>query len=210
MTFRGPSPDTKHPITGVTRTGFLKPFITRPTIIVGDYTYYDDPKGPENFESNVLYHFDFIGDRLIIGRFCSIASEVKFIMNGGNHATDWLATYPFPIFGNGWEAAMPGGWPMKGDTVVGNDVWIGYGAILMPGIQVGNGAIIATGSVVTKDVPAYGIVGGNPATLIRSRFDPETMGRLEKVRWWDWDAEKITRNVKAICAPDVSALETAV
>jgi virginiamycin A acetyltransferase len=210
MTPRGPSPETRHPITGVTRTGFLKPFITRPTIVVGDYTYYDDPKGPENFEANVLYHFDFIGDRLIIGRFCSIASEVKFIMNGGNHATDWLATYPFPIFGNGWEAATPELWPMKGDTVIGNDVWIGYGALIMPGIRVGNGAIIATGSVVTKDVPAYGIVGGNPAGLIRSRFDQETVRRLEKIRWWDWDPEKITKNVKAICGPDVSALETAV
>ncbi len=209
MALHGPSPETRFPVAGATRTAFLKPFITRPNIIVGDYTYYDDPKGPEQFESNVLYHFDFIGDRLIIGRFCSIAAEVRFIMNGGNHATDWLTTYPFPIFAQGWEAAMPERWPMKGDTVVGNDVWIGYGALVMPGIRIGDGAIIASASVVTKDVAPYAIVGGNPAAFIRRRFDEGTVERLEKIRWWDWDAEKITRNVKAICGPDVSQLEKA-
>jgi virginiamycin A acetyltransferase len=210
MTLRGPSPDTNHPIAGVSRTAFLKPFITRPNISVGDYTYYDDPKGPENFEANVLYHFDFIGDRLIIGRFCSIAAEVRFIMNGGNHATDWLTTYPFPIFGHGWEAAMPARWPMKGDTVVENDVWLGYGALIMPGIRIGNGAIVASGSVVTRDVPAYAVVGGNPANVIRRRFDDQVIERLEKIRWWDWDVEKITRNVKAICGGDVTQLEKAI
>ncbi len=209
MNLTGPPPDSRHPIAGVTRTAFLKPFITRPNISVGDYTYYDDPKGPEHFEANVLYHFDFIGDRLIIGKFCSIAAEVKFIMNGGNHATDWLTTYPFPIFGHGWEAAMPARWPMKGDTVVENDVWIGYGALITPGIRIGNGAIIATGSVVTKDVPPYAIAGGNPASIIRMRFDASTVERFEKIRWWDWDAEKITRNVKAICGADVTQLEKA-
>lgn len=209
MPLNGPSPNTKHPINGVTRTGFLKPFVTRPNIIVGDFTYYDDPKGPEQFQLNVLYHFDFIGDLLIIGRFCSIAAEVRFIMNGGNHPTDWLTTYPFPIFGSGWEAATPERWPMKGDTIVGNDVWIGYGAIIMPGVTIGNGAIIATGSVVTKDVPAFAIVGGNPAEVIRYRFDKETVRRLEQICWWDWDVEKVTRNVRAICSADISLLEIA-
>ena len=208
MTPQGPSPDAKHPISGVTRTGFLKPFVTRPNIIVGDYTYYDDPLGPAHFEDNVLYHFDFIGDRLIIGKYCSIATGVRFIMNGGNHAKTWLTTYPFPIFGEGWETAMPESWPVKGDTNVGNDVWIGYGAVIMPGVNVGNGAIIATASVVTKDVPPYAVVGGNPAVVLRYRFDSTTIQRLQKLRWWDWDPAKVTRNVKALCSGDIDALES--
>lgn len=203
----GPSPDTRHPIAGVTRTGFLKPFITRPNIVVGDYTYYDDPRGPEHFEENVLYHFDFIGDRLVIGKYCSIAADVKFIMNGGNHPTTWMTTYPFPIFGGGWESAMPSEWPTRGDTVVGNDVWIGYGATIMPGVRIGDGAIIATAAVVTKDVAPYAIVGGNPAQLLRYRFDEQTIARLLAIRWWDWDREKVARNVKALCSGDVGAIE---
>ena len=206
---RGPSPDTRHPIAGVTRTGFLKPFITRPNIVVGDYTYYDDPGGPECFEANVLYHFDFVGDRLVIGKFCSIGAGTRFIMNGGNHHTTWLTTYPFPIFGQGWEAAMPPSWPNKGDTVVGNDVWFGHDALLMPGVSIGDGAIVATRAVVTRAVPPYAIVGGNPATVLRYRFDQATIARLLQVRWWDWDAEKITRNVRAICGSEVAALEAA-
>ena len=167
----GPPPSARHPIEGAERLGFLKNFITRPNIEVGDYSYYDDPKGVEQFEKNVLYHFDFIGDRLIIGRFCSIAAETRFSMNGGNHATTWFTTFPFPVFGNGWEAAMPDSWPNRGDTNVGHDVWSGYGAAIMPGVQIGNGAIVATGSVVTKDVEPFAIVGRNPAELIRYRFE---------------------------------------
>lgn len=205
----GPPPGIPRPIPGVERVGFLKNFITRPNIEVGDYTYYDDPKGMEQFEKNVLYHFDFVGDRLRIGRFCSIAAETRFIMNGGNHATTWLTTYPFPIFGEGWDAAAPESWPYRGDTVVGHDVWIGYGATIMPGVTIGNGAIVATRAVVTKDVEPYGIVGGNPATLIRHRFDAETRMALQEIAWWDWDAEKITRNVKVICSGDVATLKRA-
>jgi virginiamycin A acetyltransferase len=205
----GPPPDERFPIPGIDRTAFLKPFITRPNIIVGDYTYYDDPRGAAQFEANVLYHFDFTGDRLIIGKFCSIATDVRFIMNGGSHPTTWLTTYPFPIFGHGWEAALPEAWPTKGDTVVGNDVWFGYSALIMPGAHIGNGAIVATAAVVTKDVPAYAIVGGNPARVLRYRFDPDTIARLEALRWWDWDAAKVTRNVRAICGADVGALERA-
>ncbi|MFN8573905.1 MAG: CatB-related O-acetyltransferase [Gemmatimonadaceae bacterium] len=199
MTF-GPSPETRYPIHGVTRTAFLKPFITRPNIVVGDYTYYDDPRGPEQFEQNVLYHFDFNGDRLVIGRYCSIAAEVRFIMNGGNHPTTWLTTYPFPIFGHGWEAGMPSSWPNRGDTTVGHDVWIGYGATIMPGVHIGDGAIVATASVVTKDVPPYAIVGGNPATLLRYRFDEATIAQLLALQWWHWEPEVITRNVAALCS----------
>lgn len=137
MTPNGPSPETPYPLPGVQRLGFLKNFITRSTIEVGDYTYYDDPRGPEHFERQVLYHFDFIGDRLIIGRYCSIAAEATFIMNGGNHMTTWLTTYPFPIFGHSWELAEPPRWPYRGDTRVGNDVWIGYRATIMPGLTIG-------------------------------------------------------------------------
>jgi virginiamycin A acetyltransferase len=203
----GPSPLERYPLPGVTRIGFLKPFITRPNIEVGDYTYYDDPRGPEHFEENVLYHFDFIGDRLIIGKFCSIAAEVRFIMNGGNHATSWLTSYPLPIFGNGWELPVPPAWPNKGDTVVGNDVWLGNSALIMPGVTIGNGAIVATAAVVTKSVPPYAIVGGNPATVLRYRFDEATVERLLAIKWWDWDGGKIARNMAALCAGDVAALE---
>lgn len=205
----GPSPTLRHPLSDAPRVGFLKNFITRPNIEVGDYTYYDDPKGPERFEENVLYHFEFIGDRLVIGRFCSIAAETRFIMNGGNHAADWFTTYPFPIFAHGWETAMPDAWPNRGDTVVGHDVWIGYGCTIMPGVHIGDGAIIATRSVVTRDVEPFAIVGGNPAALIRYRFDETTRRELSRIAWWDWDAAKITRNVKAICAHDLQALRAA-
>ncbi|MEO1070123.1 MAG: CatB-related O-acetyltransferase [Cyanobacteria bacterium J06638_6] len=203
----GPSPTTRYPIPGVTRTVFLNTLITNTNIIVGDYTYYDDFEHPENFERNVLYHFDFIGDRLIIGKFCAIASDVKFIMNGGNHRTDWFTNYPFPVFGQGWESVMPDQWPNKGDTVIGHDVWIGYGATLMPGVQVGDGAIIAAQSVVTKAVPAYAVVGGNPAQIIRYRFDAAAIEVLLEIQWWNWDIEKITRYLPAICGTDLDALE---
>ena len=205
----GPSPDTRYPLPGQTRLVYLKTIVKNPHILVGDYTYYDDFEDPEQFERNVLYHFDFIGDRLIIGKFCSIASDVKFIMNGGNHRTDWFSTYPFPIFGQGWESAMPEEWPHKGDTVIGNDVWIGYGAILMPGVQVGDGAIIASHALVTRSVEPYTIVGGNPAQEIRKRFDPATIQILLEMRWWDWDIEKITRNLHAICGCDLDRLQNA-
>ncbi|MEM0979688.1 MAG: CatB-related O-acetyltransferase [Cyanobacteria bacterium P01_H01_bin.58] len=205
MTY-GPSPDTQHPIPGQTRLVYLKTIITNPNIIVGDYTYYDDFENPENFERNVLYHFDFIGDKLIIGKFCAIASDVKFIMNGGNHRTDWFTNYPFPVFGHGWESAMPADWPNKGDTIIGNDVWIGYGATLMPGVQIGDGAIVASQSLVTKSVEPYSVVGGNPAREIRQRFDSETIQALLAIQWWHWSIEKITRNLTAICHCDLAAL----
>jgi virginiamycin A acetyltransferase len=201
-----PSPGAPYPLPNQTRLGYLRNHITRPNILVGDYTYYDDPAGMQEFERNVLYHFDFIGDRLIIGKFCSIATGVKFIMNGGNHRTDWLTNYPFPVFGGDWAAAMPDHWPNKGDTVIGSDVWIGHGATLMPGVKIGDGAIIASEAVVTSNVESYAIVGGNPAKLIRPRFDAPTIDRLLRIRWWDWPIEKITANVKAICGGDVAAL----
>ena len=198
----------KHPMKGFPQICFIQNTVSNPNIIVGDYTYYDDPEDSENFERNVLYHFPFIGDRLIIGRFCALARGVKFIMNGANHKLDGFSTYPFQIFGNGWENVTPqtGELPYKGDTVIGNDVWIGYEAVMMPGVQVGDGAIIAAKSVVVGDVLPYTIVGGNPAKRIRQRFEDDVIQSLLEVAWWNWDSEKITRNLEKIVAADIEAL----
>ena len=204
----GPSPQTTHPMAGFPQVCFIKNTVTNPAIIIGDYTYYDDPDDSENFERNVLYHYPFIGDRLIIGKFCALARGVKFIMNGANHKMSGISTYPFAIFGNGWEAAMPqpGELPFKGDTVIGNDVWIGYDCLIMPGVRIGDGAIIAARSVVTADVPAYTVVGGNPARRIKDRFAPAVVDRLLALAWWDWPIEKITRHLATIVAGDIDAL----
>lgn len=203
----GPNPNNPYPLEGYNRLCYLKNIIKNPNIIVGEYTYYDDFENPDNFEKNVLYHFDFIGDKLIIGKFCAIASGVKFIMNGGNHQIESFATYPFSIFGNGWEKATPDAWPDKGNTVVGNDVWIGYEAIIMPGVTVGDGAVIGAKAVVTKDVEPYTIVGGNPARVIRKRFDDEVIELLLKLQWWNWDVEKITEHITILCSGDFQALK---
>jgi len=209
---RGPDPHDPFPIPEHPRLAYLKNHVTRPNIVVGDYTYYDDPAGVANFEANVLYHFDFIGDRLIIGKFCAVATGAKFIMNGGNHAIAGFSSYPFSIFGRGWEADLPPdfAFPSRGDTVVGNDVWLGYDCLVMPGVRIGDGAIVASRAVVTRDVPPYHIVGGNPARTIRARFDEATIAALEEIRWWDWDAAKITRNLAAICGTDLARLRNAV
>ena len=175
----------------------MKNIIKNPNIIVGDYTYYDDFENVENFEKNVKYHFDFTGDKLIIGKFCMIASDVKFIMNGANHLTDAMSTYPFAVFGNGWEHAMEGKtYPQKGNITIGNDVWIGYNATIMAGVTIGDGAIIATNATVIKDVAPYSIVGGNPAKEIRKRFSEGVIAKLLELKWWNWDIEKITKNVQ--------------
>ena len=204
----GPNKDIKFPLENIDRLCFLKNIIKNPNIIVGDYTYYDDFENVENFEKNVKYHFDFVGDKLIIGKFCMIASDVKFIMNGGNHLTKAISTYPFSIFGHGWEHAMDGKeHPYKGDTKIGNDVWIGYNSTIMPGITIGDGAIIATNSTVVKDVEPYTIVGGNPANEIKKRFSKNVIERLLKLKWWDWDIERITRNVQHLTDINVEKLE---
>jgi virginiamycin A acetyltransferase len=204
----GPDPKNKHPMAGFPQVCFIKNTITNPNIIVGDYTYYDDPQDSENFERNVLYHFPFIGDKLIIGKFCAIAKGVQFIMNGANHKLSGISTYPFQIFGNGWEQVMPAmsDLPYKGDTVIGNDVWIGYEALIMPGVKIGNGAIISSRSVVTSDVPAYSIVGGNPAKVLKLRFPEQDIEKLEAIAWWDWPVEKISQYLKDIVSGDISNL----
>jgi virginiamycin A acetyltransferase len=209
----GPDPRTPHPMEGHPRVGFLKPLVDHPLIEIGDFTYYDDPDGPERFvEKCVAYHYEFIGDRLVIGRFCAIAANVRFIMNGANHAMSGISTYPFNIFGHGWEKGFdPATWAreLRGDTVVGNDVWIGYDATVLPGVSIGDGAVIAAKTVVSADVPPYAIVAGNPGRVMRRRFDEATAERLLAVAWWDWPVDRITRNLGAIRGGDVDALERA-
>ncbi|MEG4247329.1 Vat family streptogramin A O-acetyltransferase [Microcoleus sp. Pol10D4] len=209
MTQIGPDPNRPYPMADQRRVCFIKNFIKSPNIIVGDYSYYDDPIDAENFEKNVLYNYG--NDRLIIGKFCAIATNVKFIMNGANHKLDGISTYPFPVFGNGWETAMNllMELPSKGDTVIGNDVWIGYESLIMPGVKIGDGAVIAAKSVVVKDIPPYTIVGGNPAHPIKQRFSDGEVAELLEIRWWDWERDKISRNVSIIMQGDIQALKKA-
>ena len=208
----GPDPDTVHPMAGFPQVCFIKNTVSNPNIIIGDYTYYDDPVDSEDFERNVLYHYPFMGDKLIIGRFCALATGVRFVMNGANHKFDGPSAYPFSIFGAGWERVTPSieDLPYKGDTVVGNDVWIGYESLIMPGVHIGDGAIIAARSVVVSDVEPYTIAGGNPAKPIRRRFEQDVVDELLDVAWWDWTAEVITANLEAIVSGDVAALRSVV
>ncbi len=207
----GPDPESLHPIIGYTKLVFLKKFIKASNIFIGEYTYFDDCRyGPDQFEEyNVLYNYDFSKVKLVIGKFCAIAAETRFIMTG-DHKLDAISTYPFPVFKQGWEHAYNVcDLPVKGDIVVGNDVWFGYDSLVKNGVTIGNGAIIATRAVVVKDVPAYSIVAGNPAKVVKMRFDDKTIERLQKIAWWDWDIEKITRNLNLICNLDVDLLEEA-
>jgi virginiamycin A acetyltransferase len=205
MTANGPNPSTQFPLAGYERLCFLKNIVTNPNISVGDFTYYDDFEDVQNFEKNVRYHFDFIGDKLSIGKFCAIASGVEFILNGGNHLVEAISSYPFSIFGNGWEQAMEGRkFPNKGDIVVGNDVWLGYRSVILAGVTIGDGAIVGAYSVVTKDVPPYTIVAGNPAKEIRRRFSDAEIERLLELRWWNWPMEKISSNVHLLTGNTLS------
>lgn len=203
-----PDPNESFPLENYKNLCFLKNIITNPNIIVGDYTYYDDFENVENFEKNVKYHFDFIGDKLLIGKFCMIASDVVFIMNGANHLSKSISSYPFAIFGKDWANAMDNNsYPFKGDTKVGNDVWLGYSSTIMPGVTIGDGAIVASNSTVVKDVEPYSIVGGNPAKLIRKRFSETTIETLLNLKWWDWDIEKITSNIRNLTSGNIKRLK---
>jgi len=204
----GPDPRNRHPMDGFPRVCFIKNTVSNPKIIIGDYTYYDDPDDAENFERNVLYHYPFVADKLIIGKFCALAQAVKFIMNGANHKLSGFSTYPFQIFGRGWEKVMPrpDELPNKGDTVVGNDVWIGYESLIMPGIHIGDGAIVAARAVVVSDVVPYTVVGSNPAKPIKQRFPENVVEALLAIAWWDWPIEKITENLQRIVSADIEAL----
>lgn len=209
----GPDPLNSHPVDGQPRVGFLKPLVDDPQIEIGEFTYYDDPDGPEHFvERCVLYKFPFVGDRLVIGRFCALATGVRFIMNGANHAMDGFSTFPFNIFGGGWEEGFdPASWERsaRGDTRIGHDVWIGRDAVVLPGVTIGNGAIIAAHAVVAADVPPYAVVAGNPAGVTRRRFGEDEIRRLESIAWWDWPREAIARNVDLIRGSDLDRLEAA-
>ncbi|MPM38163.1 Virginiamycin A acetyltransferase [bioreactor metagenome] len=186
---------------------YLKNVITNPNIDVGDFTFYHDFNNPENFESqNVLYHYPINNDKLIIGKFCSIACGTKFIFNAANHTLKSFSTYPFPLFLP--ELNVTESWDNKGDIIIGNDVWIGFDAVIMSGVHIGNGAIIGTRAVVTKDIPPYSIVGGIPAKIIRKRFDDKVIEMLQKAKWWEWEPEIIIENMQAIRNGDVEQLKS--
>lgn len=192
-----------YPRTGDTQTVYLKNVITNPNIEVGDYTMYNDfSNNPIEFEkNNVLYHYPVNHDRLVIGKFCSIACGAKFLFNSANHTLSSLSTYPFPLFFEEWgleKTDVARSWDNKGDIIIGNDVWIGFEAVIMAGVTIGDGAIIGTRAVVTKDVPPYTVVGGIPAKPIKKRFDGDTISKLLRIKWWDWPNEKIARNIAAI------------
>lgn len=206
----GPDPNKLYPNENIKQVCYIKNVVTNPNIIVGDYTYYDDADGAEDFEKHVTHHYPFIGDKLIIGKFCAIAKGIQFIMNGANHQMNSVTTYPFGIMMNGWEKAMPAlaDLPLKGDTIVGNDVWIGQNVTVMPGVTIGDGAIIAANSVVTKDVPPYHVAGGNPARIVKKRFDDELINYLLGLKWWDWPAEKVTANLPILCSSDLELIKT--
>ena len=172
---------------------YIKSVITRPNIIAGDYSYYDDSEdGPESFEKHVTHHYDFICDKLIIGKFCQIAAGVNFVMNGANHQMNAVTTFPFYIF-EGWKQQVPplNKMPLKGDTIIGNDVWIGQNVTILPGVHIGDGAIIGLNSVVGSDIAPYTIVAGNPAKVIRKRFDNQLIKLLLKLKWWDKSIKEI-------------------
>ncbi len=201
-----------YPRTSDKQTVYLKNVISNPNIEVGDYTMYNDfVHDPTDFEkNNVLYHYPINKDKLKIGKFCSVACGAKFLFTSANHTMKSLSTYPFPIFFEEWGLAgkdISNAWDNKGDIVIGNDVWIGYEAVILSGVTIGDGAIIGTRAVVTKDVPPYTIVGGVPAKPIRKRFDDETIKKLEEVRWWNWDDEKIRQSIRAIQNGDIATLE---
>jgi virginiamycin A acetyltransferase len=200
---------TLHPVSGQERVVFLKPLVRNPQIQVGEYTYYDDPDAALEFERDAFL-YGYGPERLIIGRYCAIASGVRFIMSGANHADLGPSTFPFGIFGGVWaertmDLVMSA--ESRGDTVVGNDVWLGYRALVMPGVAIGDGAVVAAASVVTSDVPPYAIVGGNPARVLRRRFEDDDVERLLRAAWWDWPVELVTEHARAIMAGEPAELE---
>lgn len=200
MSAQIPNPNTIHPVAGYDKEIYVKPTIKNPNIIVGDFTYIADSE----FESHVTHHYDFIGDKLIIGKFCQIAAGVEFVMNGANHQMNAVSTFPFYTL-EGWDMKPPAAsdMPFKGDTVIGNDVWIGQNATILPGVHIGDGAIIGANSVVASDVEPYSIVVGNPIKLIRYRFDGELTSLLLKFKWWDKPVEEINALIPILTNSDL-------
>lgn len=201
-----PDPNIIFPLPTSDCVTYIKPTITRPNIIVGDFSYYTG----RDFESRVTHHYDFIGDKLIIGKFCQIGAGVEFVMNGANHQMNTATTFPFYIF-EGWKECQnpPAMYdlPLKGDTVIGNDVWIGQNVTFLPGVNVGDGAIIGLNSTVTRDIPAYTIAAGNPAKVIRARFDDEMTGLLLRLRWWDKNIYEIQKLIPLLTCPDIERVK---
>ena len=204
MSAQIPNPNTIHPVAGYDKEIYVKPTIKNPNIIVGDFTYIADSE----FESHVTHHYDFIGDKLIIGKFCQIAAGVEFVMNGANHQMNAVSTFPFYTL-EGWDMKPPAAsdMPFKGDTVIGNDVWIGQNATILPGVHIGDGAIIGANSVVASDVEPYSIVVGNPVKLIRYRFDGELTSLLLKFKWWDKPVEEINALIPILTNSDLEVVK---
>lgn len=206
-------PDTKkiYPRSGDEQTVYLKNVIDNPNINVGDFTIYNDfVNGPRDFQkNNVLYHYPINKDKLFIGKFCSIACGVNFLMNCANHTLSSLSSYTFPLFGQEWQHGIPvaGSWDNRGDIVIGNDVWIGFEAVILAGVTIGDGAVIGTRAVVTKDVPPYTIVGGIPAKPIRRRFSEADTATLLDLQWWDWPIDKISEAIPYIQSGDLKSLK---
>ncbi len=198
-----PDPNRVFPVRDYEGLVHVKPTVRNPNIIVGDFTYY----AGNNFEAQVTHHYDFLGDKLLIGKFCQIGKGVEFVMNGANHQMNAASTFPFYIF-RGWEMEAPKqeDLPLKGDTVIGNDVWIGEGATILPGVHIGDGAIIGKNAVVGSDIPAYHVAVGNPAKVIRARFDEELIGLLEETKWWDLPIEEIQALIPILTSPDLEGL----
>ncbi len=201
-----PNPNEAFPNPKIPSLCYIKNVVKNPNIIVGDYTYYDDVDGADQFEKHVTHFYNFIGDKLIIGKFCAIAKGVEFVMNGANHRMDCATTYPFYIMGGDWGSAIApvkNELPLKGDTIVGNDVWIGQHVIIIPGVHIGDGAIIGTNSVVASDIPPYAIAVGNPCHVVKKRFDDELIELLLKFKWWDKPIEEIENLMPILSCGDL-------
>lgn len=207
----GPDPNKAKPNPGVPGIVYIKNTVKNPNILVGDYTYYFDATGSDNFEDHVTNFYSFSRDRLIIGKFCDIATGIEFIMNAANHRMNCVTTYPFYIMGSGWGSAIApheSELPDKGDTVIGNDVWIGQNVTVLPGVHIGDGAIIGANAVVASDIPAYSIAVGNPARAVKKRFDDELIELLEAFRWWDRDIGEINTLIPILSNPNLDEVKT--
>ena len=202
---KNPNPNTIHPIAGYDKEIYVKPTIKNPNIIVGDFTYIADSE----FESHVTHHYEWNGDKLIIGKFCQIAAGVEFVMNGANHQMNAVSTFPFYTL-EGWNMNAPAmaDMPLKGDTIIGNDVWIGQNAVVLPGVHIGDGAIIGANSVVGSDVAPYTIVVGNPAKELRKRFDEELIDLMLKLKWWDKSIDEIDKLIPVLTCSDLENIKS--